>query len=54
MTKKFMKMVLKKLVWMPTADIFQNQAVCAFPPTKEKLAGMLYDELLKLQTPDED
>ena len=48
MTKKFMKGVLNHHYWLPKADEIHYTAVCAFPPTKEVLADILYKELIKL------
>ena len=46
MTRKFLKGIRFGKYWMPKATEVTRQAVCAYPPTKEILAGIVYDLLL--------
>ena len=52
MTKKFLKGIRFGKYWMPKATELTRQAICAYPPTKEILSGIVYDLLLGFKSSD--
>ena len=52
MTKSFMKKVLKGSCWLPKARDIKHNPVCAFPPTKQVLADILYEVLVNMDSID--
>ena len=52
LTVRFMVGILHDRYWMMKATEVKHLRACAYPPTKERLAGMVSDALLSLNTVD--
>ena len=47
-TRKFLKGIRTKKYWVPRAAHITRTAVCAFPPTKQVLADIIFEVLTTL------
>ena len=51
-TRKFLKGIRTKKYWVPRAAHITRTAVCAFPPTKQVLADIIFEVLTTLPPQD--